>query len=898
MEDQNLIQQHIPTNDILDYDFLRKVGLEEIQKLSGNIWTDYNYHDPGITILEIIAFALTELGYKSRYPVKDILTNSGVESENTLFPPSVALPSDPVTLIDFHKVILDIDGIKDVIIFPSKKFREFVGVYDINIELFPEYDNEKFREQIKLIVFKEAHLYRNLCEDIFEVSFIEHEPVTFEIDISVNDRQALRDIYLKIFSEIIEYISPVAKFNSLQDMLELGFDVDKIYDGPFLKSGFLTDDEFERLDTRNVVSTSDIIHFIMDIEGVEMINKLNIIDKNGNKYQWLLSVEKGKAFELNVEKTVIRFFKFGKLVDFNEDLSQDINKILKQEDNRLRFKKLDFTYEKGENRNLEKFNTIQNDFPQIYGIGELGLAPSETNQRKGQAKQLKAYLLFFEQILGNFYSQLANLHKIFSIDSISNTYYGQALTEIPGIEAMYKPFITDCIRKNIDITDYKLLKAEWKKNLADQQKRLESIITDIIENEDTFFDRRNRVLDHLLARMAFNYSDYYYDYSNDTGNTETIIKHKRTVLKEFVKISKERSRAEYFLKDPIEGAVQIPGVEFVINSLLQLSGNSIYFPFEYYENNLAARKKEEIDHADKSEFSLSFLKTTKNSAIKNFFKFGSNPDFFKFSGSAVSIVDENNNVFAEFNKSFATKELAKNAIDKLSNHISGISQSSEAIFIIERILYRPLPLMRYFTFSVLDHKGMPTFINTGYLTYPEREAKVEKIIKQGQDRKNYSFAIISNQFKIMLNDEEGNELLVSHHFYSSQENLNEAIESQMDDFKKIADGETSINDYLKFYTKHYDLFHLTKNPYSFIVTVLIPEWPEKFQNNAFLSHLVNVIKSEMPAHLSLDIKTVNVDKLLKIMLLCKEFKNRINEPELNYEELENISDELFGYFLE
>src|SRR5436190_19622754 len=56
-----------------DYDFLRKEGINLIQNVSGDIWTDYNTHDPGITLLEAVCYALTDLGYRTAYDIKDIL---------------------------------------------------------------------------------------------------------------------------------------------------------------------------------------------------------------------------------------------------------------------------------------------------------------------------------------------------------------------------------------------------------------------------------------------------------------------------------------------------------------------------------------------------------------------------------------------------------------------------------------------------------------------------------------------------------------------------------------------------------------------------------------------------------------------------------------------------------
>ena len=75
----------------LDYDLLLQQGIDLIQQFSGNQWTDFNYHDPGITFLEQICYALTDLGYKSNFPIEDILLaysdNFDLENNNLLIPP-------------------------------------------------------------------------------------------------------------------------------------------------------------------------------------------------------------------------------------------------------------------------------------------------------------------------------------------------------------------------------------------------------------------------------------------------------------------------------------------------------------------------------------------------------------------------------------------------------------------------------------------------------------------------------------------------------------------------------------------------------------------------------------------------------------------------------------------
>ena len=57
----------------LDFDFLYQEAIRFLQQLSGEVWTDYNIHDPGVTILEYLCYALTDLGYRTNLDIRDIL---------------------------------------------------------------------------------------------------------------------------------------------------------------------------------------------------------------------------------------------------------------------------------------------------------------------------------------------------------------------------------------------------------------------------------------------------------------------------------------------------------------------------------------------------------------------------------------------------------------------------------------------------------------------------------------------------------------------------------------------------------------------------------------------------------------------------------------------------------
>ena len=64
------------------YTKLQTQTLEEVQRLAGKVWTDYNVHDPGVTTGDITNHALVELDYKLGFP----LTDYCVEKEAHSFP--------------------------------------------------------------------------------------------------------------------------------------------------------------------------------------------------------------------------------------------------------------------------------------------------------------------------------------------------------------------------------------------------------------------------------------------------------------------------------------------------------------------------------------------------------------------------------------------------------------------------------------------------------------------------------------------------------------------------------------------------------------------------------------------------------------------------------------------
>src|SRR5436853_1654512 len=90
-----------------NFAFLREEGLNVIRRLAPGSWTDHNIHDPGITLLEALSYAITETGLTGSLDMVDLLTSSEKFAPQEFFTPAKVLPSAPVSAEDFQKVLID-----------------------------------------------------------------------------------------------------------------------------------------------------------------------------------------------------------------------------------------------------------------------------------------------------------------------------------------------------------------------------------------------------------------------------------------------------------------------------------------------------------------------------------------------------------------------------------------------------------------------------------------------------------------------------------------------------------------------------------------------------------------------------------------------------------------------
>lgn len=146
------------------YQELQERTLERLQELSGDVWTDFNVHDPGVTISDNMNYALFELQYKLELPFRSFLgmdtsryADQGILPAETLFSPSVVTPED------YEELFLSDEELADSLESCSVEFHN--GFYHIRAAVSVK--NPKITtENIKEKIFVLFHQNRNLCEDL------------------------------------------------------------------------------------------------------------------------------------------------------------------------------------------------------------------------------------------------------------------------------------------------------------------------------------------------------------------------------------------------------------------------------------------------------------------------------------------------------------------------------------------------------------------------------------------------------------------------------------------------------------------------------------------------------------------------------------------------------------
>lgn len=638
-ESPTLIKEN-PLLPAEDFVALRKQGIEHIEKLGSNIWTDYNTSDPGITILEAVCYAITDLAYRTGFEIKDLLApEKGSEDtwKQLFYTARQILHNSALTVNDYRKLIIDIDGVRNAWIEPSKdyevplwvdynvvekekdhdcscnstnpnlcygklglqpltqseydkyraatltelekelqaknvildkikseieelekptyedpkkesklkklkekrgriekkieqdlalktilntktqvsesKILELNGLYNVMVEYEEDVLEDEDREKIRQQVIERLFNHRNLCEDFLSINAVEYEDVGLGASIELEENADPDEVLAQLFFVVYSYFTPSIPFYTIDQLLEKGFSVDEIFEGPALKNGFLDSTDLDKTDLFKDIRLSDIINEISDIKGIKAVTYLRLpylgfdfTNSNSKPFfnEWIEYLrEERKLARIQPSLSSVVFCKEREFVSYNSGRKEDrrpdrmlkLFKDLKSEQRKYKLNghEKDFPVPTGENMALEDYFPITESLPMCYGVSErAGLPADASDTRRAQALQLQGYLLFFEQILSDYLVQLNHIKDLFSFDDkVKHTYFTKPLTQIDYLQAL----LINHANHGAD---------QWQEILND----FSHVLQNITETPKVFAQRRNVFLNHLLARFSEDMSEY------------------------------------------------------------------------------------------------------------------------------------------------------------------------------------------------------------------------------------------------------------------------------------------------------------------------------------------------------------------------------------------------------
>lgn len=944
MEQPKFIDYKKPDNKGLDFDFLREEGIHIIQKLTGAFWTDYNEHDPGVTILEQLCYALTEISYRTQFDIKDILYSED-QSEQSFFKPDQVLPCNALTINDYRKLIFDsVFEIKNVWLFPViAKNSEFNGLYRILLDVDESINIKNNRQKVldkALNVFNEN---RNLCEDIEEINILDPMVVSLIADIDLTGEISQEKVMAQILYKVDEYLCPEIKFYSLEELIEQGYSLSEIFNGPLLKHGFVKTDELPAKIDKILIS--EIMKIIMQIDGVSSVKNLKLM-ANGEEYDNQITIDpyqlpKLAAIDIETKaQNQINFFKNGitnRNINIDES-NRHLNEMRSANRRVYRLSEETIEVPKGTQLDLKSYYSIQNQFPNIYGIGEDGIPNSPSEKRKGQAMQLKGYLMLFEQILANSLAQLHNTKELLAIGgSYSKSYYSQTLHSVPQSEKLFKN--TDQYEIDLFSPSNEEIPINYKEGLPK-----------IMEMGEDNHDRIQRLLDYLLALHGeeFGNSLKQFNYYFTPHEFNRFLITNKTYFLQFLPfINKNRTRGFNYSK-PTDEIGNISGIEAKISVLLGLSS----FVLDKEQKHLIYQKKSFFEHFNSYNLQLvksfenqekaKLFKSISESKVKDRFEIVDEEDIhidallpeqknkileksiFKSSGvvtikhlqdglnienyrigkindqiksTSVVFYSKETEEWIELAK-YLSYEDAELAVMLHLNLFKELSIKSEGIHVMEHILLRPGIDENKFGIYLLDPQGKRMLASDKNFTYHERIEILDQLKEHIKVFENYSVEITSEKdFEIHLNIKELDLKFVSIH-------ANESVEATHAKLENLYEFLINKRDIIPFDKKIGFFIKNSENSqripesfYSNRMSSFFPDWTARFGNPEFKAIAEEVVFKQQPASVALTTNWLGIEQMQKFE---QKYFNwaQLKAPQQNNAAFQKAVDELTTFIFQ
>ncbi|MBQ4863493.1 hypothetical protein J8L98_17565 [Pseudoalteromonas sp. MMG013] len=414
-----------------DLEGLRVQALERLQQFAPNTWTDHNRFDPGITLLEVLVYVLSDLSYKFSFPVEDLLSRAQSDANRgqQFLAPETVLFSHCVTADDYRRLFLDITEVKNVHV---KDINTGTGsasdTFDLMIQLYQSSD--EIRAQVISKIHQAFISNRTVNHQLGQIGFYGVEHILLTVSLDLNNVDDVVETLVDIFRLIDNEISPSVPQYTAAQLQQKNISLEQIYNGPKLNNGFVLDSDLANTAQKRHLYSSNILSVLDGHPHIANISEFKFItasSQQGYEY-WQTKIPPNANGDVCLPAL---FFQSPLFFDaINITIEQQAYTLTTDEKVRIRaaldtFKSAPLNernillapHKQGEHRPLSHYDSLQHELPKVFAVTEKSLDQLIDSGQKAQLLQFKGYLHLFDQILADQHKQLDVLPHILALPS-------------------------------------------------------------------------------------------------------------------------------------------------------------------------------------------------------------------------------------------------------------------------------------------------------------------------------------------------------------------------------------------------------------------------------------------------------------------------------------------------
>ena len=780
------------------------------------------------------------------------------------------------------------------------------GLFEIFIECSEELSDIEVH-YLKKEVADLFYKYRLVGHDLEEVFILKKVYLSIEGAIVIESDALGELVMAKLYAVLDSYINPQVKFHDPMRLWnEQGLSPENIFTGPLPKYGFVFDEDLtSKIDA---IYISRIKELILSVEGVKEIRNLQLFRNGLPVFDNFVQLQKTEFPRIDYLDELTDTFE-SNLKLLKNNVTYEIDPIITKQllsteissSNSFYYQELQYEEKLPTSRfSLEQLRThfpIHNELPAFFGVGVTGVSKSASKEIQASALQLSGYLYFFEQIMASYLTQLSGLRQLFSIRDTSSTYFHQLPTSIPNLD-----------------------------KLLSSQEEVTNALHESAERIEEYLDRKNRLLDHLLARFGEKLDETKLKKicrSSDLDSSEnwakSILQTKVNLLTQLIELGQNKSKGFDVKAMEIWDCSNLSSLEKRIGLTLGIQNiNRRNISAPLMDHFQVDKSKEQVgnwelvdlklDGQNSKVFALPAANYDEGSVhfygqgmsfVKEIFELLTYEKGISIAQSSVSkknylLMKQRKSEFSSLLFQSENLEDCVHKKDQLLAKISELDVQSEGFHMIENILLRPLESVSYL-FSFVDADG-EEYIEGLYPSDMESQRSLgEDLLGFGLQIDNYSIVEDESSltYSILIYNFSHEPVARLRNNYSSKPGAKKAINQAIQFFQDIRNRSLAPESVMGVNVvggagNSFPVDFQFSDTLSFI----FPEWPVRFQKSDFVNYLHDLISENILAHQSAKVYFVNVVDLYNFESLYYEWLFLKNQDQLDLKKIDVLSLQL------